>query len=426
MRRSRAWPSAVFVLWLATLLPVGSVVAGTTTAHVLPAQGYTGSRERQYKVHVPDGLNGPAPLVMALHGCRQKHDDVLRDWGLVAAAERHRFILVAPFVTSYDDGRSENCWAFWSEQHRHQGRGEAEDLHRIAKAVEARHPVDPKRRHVLGLSSGGAMAVVLSVTHNEYFASVASAAGVAYGEGPAAVSRFACPGWSSLRPVERTVADMRRERDSTYRMPLLVLQNRRDCTVLLAAAHNLRDAQLAIDGGAARATQGESRTREQPCAPFFREAWGCRHTFHTVDAQPGSRSIVETVIYDGPLETPDPSDNDRGHYWIGGSEGRDGRWAVRAGPSYPDIAWDFFKRHPVDASGGTGPGPGGPTCTEVRATPGSHVAAGRAIAGGWFLMRALSSGDQRDIGYAYDFAWSSVTLYEGAGGRWYAQRPSAC
>ena len=151
--------------------------------------------------------------------------------------------------------------------------------------------------------------------------------------------------------------------------------------------------------------------------------WDCRHTFHTVDAQPGSRSIVETVIYDGPLETPDPSDNDRGHYWIGGSEGRDGRWSVRVGPSYPDIIWDFFARHPVDPAGEVVPPS---SCREMRAAPASHLVAGRATAGGWFLMRALSSGDQRDIGYAYDFVWSAVTLYEGAGGRWFTQRPTTC
>ena len=298
--------------------------------------------------------------------------------------------------------------------------GEAEDLHRIAKAVEARHAVDPKRRHVLGLSSGGAMAVVLSVTHSEYFASVASAAGVAYGEGPAAASRVGCPGSASLRAVDQTVSDMRRERDTPYRMPLLVLQNRRDCTVLLAAAERLRDAQLAIDGGAAHDTAAEAKAAEQPCTPVFQKSWDCRHTFHTVDARPGSRSIVETVIYEGPLETPDPSDNDRGHYWIGGSEGRDGRWAVRAGPSYPDIIWDFFARHPADSSSA----PAG--CNETRAAPGGHVAAGRAKAGGWFLARALASGDRRDIGHVFDFGWSAVTLYEGAEGRWYAQRPAGC
>ncbi len=425
------WLAAALVasMVLGTLAPAAVALAGTTSEWTLPAQGHPGSRERRYKVYLPDGLSGPAPLVMALHGCRQTHDDVLRDWGLTAAADRYRFILVAPFITSYDGARTTNCWGFWLDQHRHRGRGEPEDLHRIARAVEARHAVDPKRRYVTGLSSGGAMAVVLSVTHNDYFAAAASASGLPYGEEAGAVSFSGCPGSARFHPVERIVADMRRERHAGYRIPLLVLQNTGDCTVLPTAGIQLRDAQLALNGDAVRATEAAARARDQACAPVHRQGFGCRHLAYTAEARAGSRSIVETVFYDGPIETPDGSDTDHGHYWVGGSEGRDGRWSLRTGPSYPDIVWDFFARHPVDAPAGPVPPPvpaPPPACIAVRAAPGGHVAAGRAVAGGWFLMRALSSGDRRDIGFAYDLYWSTVTLYQGKGGRWYLERPAGC
>lgn len=434
------WPWLPAILLAAAvfgpLLSSGPAHAGTTEAYTLPAQPHPGSRERRYKVYLPDGLNGPAPLVMALHGCQQTHDDVLRDWGLTAAADRHRFILVAPFITSYDGARNPNCWGFWFDQHRREGRGEPEDLHQIARAVEARHPVDPRRRYVLGLSSGGAMAVVLSVTHNEYFAAVASASGLPYGEDAAAVSLGGCSVRPpSVHPVDRIVADMQRERDAAYRIPLLVLQNAQDCTVRPVNGTNLRDAQLALNGGAAHDTASKARAREQACAPVFQRDHGCRHTFYTVDAQPGSRSLVETVFYSGPRATPDPSDTDHAHYWIGGSEGRDGRWAVRDGPSYPEIIWDFFARHPADATAGPAPPPSPPTgpppepppsCTAITSAPGTHVATGRAMAGGWLLMRALSSGERRDIGFAWDLFWTAVTLHQGEGGLWYVEQPAAC
>ncbi|WP_418127094.1 PHB depolymerase family esterase [Variovorax sp. KK3] len=214
--------------------------AGTTSAFTLSVQTYSGSRERQYKVYVPDGLTGPAPMVMVLHGCQQTHDDVLRDWGLTAAADRNRFVLVAPFITSYDGLRNTNCWGFWLDQHRHQGRGEPEDLHQIARQVEARFAIDPKRRYVTGLSSGAAMAVVLSVTHNEYFAAAASASGLPYGEDSASVSFSGCPGSATFHAVSRVVSDMRAERNASYAIPLMVLQNNRDCTVVQPAGRNLR------------------------------------------------------------------------------------------------------------------------------------------------------------------------------------------
>src|SRR5262249_26776056 len=113
--------------FIATLTAAGAE-AGTTRSFTYAAGSYAGSPDRQYKVYVPDGVATPAPMVMALHGCLQTNDDVLNDWGLTAAADRYGFLLVAPFITSYDGLRNTNCWGFWLDQHRHQGRGEVEDL----------------------------------------------------------------------------------------------------------------------------------------------------------------------------------------------------------------------------------------------------------------------------------------------------------
>jgi poly(hydroxyalkanoate) depolymerase family esterase len=406
------------------------VQAGTTSAFTLPPQSYSGSRERQYKVYVPDGIATPAPMVMALHGCQQTHDDVLRDWGLTAAADRFGFILVAPFITSYDGLRNTNCWGFWLDQHRHQGRGEPEDLHQIARQVEARFGTDPRRRYVTGLSSGAAMAVVLSVTHNEYFAAAASASGLPYGEDAASVSFSGCPGNATFHAVSRVVTDMRRERNASHAIPLLVLQNNQDCTVVQPAGRNLRDAQLQLNGDAAHDTPAEALAGQRPCTPINGPDYGCQQSFYTVDAQPGSRSLVETVFYSGPTATPAPGDTDHGHYWIGGQAGRDGNWALQRGPSYPDIVWDFFSRHAADTGGPAPPPPPPPppppSCTSVVAAPGAHVGAGRATLGGFFNLRAISTGDLRDIGFAWDYFFTSVALHQGADGRWFVQPPAGC
>ncbi|MDM0107577.1 PHB depolymerase family esterase [Variovorax sp. J22R24] len=411
--------------WLAVallLLAVLPASAGSTSAFTLSAQSYPGSRDRQYKVYVPDGLSGPAPMVMVLHGCQQTNDDVLRDWGLVAAADRYRFILVAPFITSYDGLRNTNCWGFWLDQHRHEGRGEPEDLHQIGRQVESRFGIDPKRRYVTGLSSGGAMAVVLSVTHNEYFAAAASASGLPYGEDAASVSFSGCPGSATFHAVSQVVAAMRAERNHTYPIPLMVLQNNKDCTVIQPAGRNIRDAQLQLDGDAAHNTPARAQARQRPCTPVFSASYECQQIFYTGDAQPDSRSLVETVFFDGPIDTPNTTDTNHGHYWIGGQDGRDGPWALQKGPSYPDIVWEFFSRHAMDTSP---PWPH-PACNPVNAAPGAHVGAGRAVAGGYFNLRALSTGDMRDIGFAWDFYFSQVRLFEGTAGRWFAQPPAGC
>jgi poly(hydroxyalkanoate) depolymerase family esterase len=477
-----------------------STYAGTTESFTFDAKSYSGSRERQYKVYVPDGLSGPAPMVMALHGCQQTNDDVLADWGLTSAADRFGFILVAPFITSYDGLRNTNCWGFWFDAHRHQGMGEPEDLHQIALEVEGRFNVDPARRYITGLSSGAAMSVVAAVTHNEYWAAAASASGLPYGEDAASVSISGqCPGSATFHAVDRVASDMRSELDNSYAIPLMVLQNDRDCTVVQPAGRNIRDAQLKVIGYAAHDTPAEARAAQSGCTPAFGEDYGCQHVFYTVDGKSGSRSLTETVFYSGPLATPNRDDTDHGHYWIGGENGNNGKWSLQRGPSYPDIVWDFFSRHPrggtpphgsprialngdnpmqinlgqtfvdpgatatdpedgnlpvsadcgsvdssrvgryaciysaTDSAGNTASAsrtvvvvdPNAPLCTTVNASPAAHVSAGRAVRGGLFNLRALSNGDRQDIGFGWDY-FSTVALYEGQQGRWYARVPAAC
>jgi hypothetical protein len=159
---------------------------------------------------------------------------------------------------------------------------------------------------------------------------------------------------------------MRAELDDTYAIPLMVLQNNGDCTVLQQAGRNLRDAQLAVFGDAAHDTPVEARAVTRTCAPAFTTDYDCQQVIYTVDARSGSRSLVETVFYSGPAVTPNTQDTDHGHYWIGGESGGNGKWSLRNGPSYPDIVWDFFARH---ARAATPPPSGVPVITLNGANP---------------------------------------------------------
>lgn len=500
-RPGRRWVVLRWSLGLLLALLECAAWAGSTQAFTFHAHNYAGSRDRQYKVYVPSGLSAPAPMVMALHGCQQTHDDVLQDWGLTAAADRYGFVLVAPFITSYDGLRNTNCWGFWLDGHRHQGAGEPEDLHQIALEVEGRFSVDPARRYITGLSSGGAMSVVAAVTHNEYWAAAASAAGLPYGEDSASVSFSGCPGSATFHTVARVAADMRAEFNDGYPIPLMVLQNNKDCTVVQPAGRNIRDAHLKVFGDATHNAPTAAQTAQAACSPFFGEDYGCQKVSYAADGQAGSRTVVETVFFNGPTVTPNADDTDHGHYWIGGASGHNGKWSLQRGPSYPDIVWEFFSRHP--RSGGAGPGqpqivlrganplqidlgqvftdpgaiatdaqggnlavsadcssvdtsragryacsyravdaaghaatagrsvvvvnPSVPavSCAAASSSPGAHISAKRATAGGWFGLRALASGDGQDIGFAWSF-WSSVTLHEGVPGKWFLHVPAGC
>ncbi|MBU2953724.1 PHB depolymerase family esterase [Marinobacter sp. F3R08] len=342
---------SVLLLAALLILPVMPTTAGQTYSYSQPQQSYNQSRTRNYKVYVPDNLTSPAPMVMALHGCKQTNDDVLNDWGLTAAADTYGFILVAPFITSYDGMRNENCWGFWFDHHRHEGAGETEDLHQIGVQVEADYNIDPNRRFITGLSSGGAMTAVAAITHNEYWAAAAAAAGLPYGEDAASVSLSGqCPGSASFHSVSQVVSDMQGELDDSYPIPMMLLHNENDCTVLKEAADNIRDAHLQVFGATAYDTPAEAQASSTACGPYYQNNYSCEHVRYTEDATMGTRSLVETVYLDGPLSTPNTQDTNHGHYWVGGSNGNNGKWSVKVGPSYPDIIWNFFDRHSRDGS----------------------------------------------------------------------------
>ncbi len=90
-------------------------------------RGYAGSRDREYLVHLPPGQDPagrPRPLVVVLHGCHQDHEAIRHDTGFNEVADREGFLVVSPFITTYDGWRSKNCWGFWKDEHIHEGAGE--------------------------------------------------------------------------------------------------------------------------------------------------------------------------------------------------------------------------------------------------------------------------------------------------------------
>ncbi|HEV7915108.1 MAG TPA: hypothetical protein VGP22_15190, partial [Albitalea sp.] len=173
-------------------------------------------------------------------------------------------------------------------------------------------------------------------------------------------------------------------------------------------------------------TPATTQAAQSACAPSNGNDFSCRQVRYTAGGVATERSLVETVLYDGPVATPDTSDKDHGHYWIGGAGGRDGRYALRRGPSYPDIVWDFFSRHPREVVDAPPPPPIPPQACDTRTdSPVAHLTAKRAVRGGFFLLSALSSGDRRPIGLSFD-GFSKVTLREGAPGQWYTGTPAGC
>lgn len=307
--------------------------AGRLETAALSALSYHGSRDREYQVYIPDGYTGagPVPMVMVLHGCKQTQANMVRETRFRELADSHTFIVVYPFVTTYprSERRNLNCWGFWFDQHIHEGAGEAEDLYQIALAVESRFNIDPKRRYVAGLSSGGAMSVVMAVAQSEYFAAAGAVAGLPYSETSSSVG-FVCANPGVFKPVGRVVAAMEAEQATSAEqeiIPLMVIHSTNDCTVNKRASERIRDSWIRRYGTDPTPYETTDCTRE---------GVSCVHKKFGV----AGRSTVETVFYRGESGGLIGSGS---HYWVGDN---DGEFANPDGPSATELLWAFFVRHP--------------------------------------------------------------------------------
>lgn len=292
--------------------------------HSFRARDYPGSRARRYVVHLPRGEESkrPRPLVVVLHGCHQDNHDIEAISGFNQLSDQHRFLVVYPFVTSYRGLRARNCWGWWFDREIHAGAGEVEDLWQIIEDIKQLYPVDERRIHVAGLSSGGGMAVAMMVAHADKIASGATVAGVPYAERAECV-RHALNREPSHRPVTAIVKAMRAEMGEAARLvPIHIVHSQDDDKVDIKSAELIRDSWghcFGID--IRRPSAAESGCDDDT-------EW--QHSHYSDDS---GTSVIETMFLRGP-----------GHGWYGGNPGE---FSYPDGPDIKHAMLKFFKAHPL-------------------------------------------------------------------------------
>ena len=313
----------------------GAAFAGELRQKLFAAKSYSGSRDRQYQVFVPSSYTGQdaVPLVMVLHGCRQTELNMINETRFKDLAERDNFIVVYPFITSYDGLRDTNCWGFFLDQHIHKGAGEVEDLHQIALEVESEFKIDPNRRYVTGLSSGAGMSVDLAVAQSAYFAAAGSVEGLPYSETASSVG-FVCLNPGSFKPISADAVAMQTEQrqpEDQRPVPIMAIHSLNDCVVNILGSQNIRDSWIRRYG------LNSSAVATSDCTA---KGVACTQTKYGT----AQRSIVETVFYDGKRGDFVATDS---HYWVGDNSGQ---FANPNGPSASELQWAFFKSHPFRES----------------------------------------------------------------------------
>jgi len=397
-----------------------TTVAGTTTTtltpppgsgftyHMVQAASGTGSAQRNFDYYVPTNYvpGTPSPLYVVLHGCRITDRTMTDLVGFQQYAERDRAIILYPFqnndASSNDnDGRNPNCWGYWMSGNVHRGAGEVGDIKRMVDYMKGNFNIDNNRVHITGISSGGAMTTIAQVAYPDVFASSVIIEGVGYAEttstytGTSDCQLVINYGLGSVRSTASVITDMRTEMQKSVlrQAPVLVMHNKKDCTVPIKVGQSIVDAFLGLRGADGL---GISST---PTSSVNGSVDGMPYTWNKYGNDGSGNSLVESVILDvteaqvlaagvqvintDPWDPSGSSDNavkedtKRGHWWPGSAQR--GPWLINKGINANQVAADFFKAHPMSGAGSTTTTTtstaGGTTSTTTATTTTTTVAA---------------------------------------------------
>ncbi len=273
---------------------------------------------REYKVYVPSSAAGKTlPLLIMLHGCTQDPDDFAVGTRMNRLAEEHGFIVAYPRQPMHANQSA--CWNWFNVNDQLRDAGEPSIIAGITRAITAEFRVDSERVYIAGLSAGGAMAAIMSVTYPDLFAATGVHSGLAHGAATDLVSAFA-----AMRGGPRSAAPQTRNNlhnRTNHRMRMIVFHGKADQTV--------------------HPSNGE-RIHAEARAKFADSAQETRY-----DGSIGGRTYTRRLIADanGFSHAEHWTIEGLGHAWSGGSP--EGSYTDQNGPDASREMLRFFLQNPA-------------------------------------------------------------------------------
>lgn len=175
--------TTVFDAWLPFAVSLRGGEAASQATH--PGQFRSGQyredeRVLDYRLFIPGAAGGqPMPLVVMLHGCGQDAADFARGTGMNWLASEYGCLVLYPEQPC--SVHWNRCWNWYDQAHQRRGAGEPALIAGLTRRIMDEHAVDAGRVAVAGLSSGGAMAVILGRTYPDLFSAVGCHSGLAHG-----------------------------------------------------------------------------------------------------------------------------------------------------------------------------------------------------------------------------------------------------
>jgi poly(hydroxyalkanoate) depolymerase family esterase len=286
---------------------------------------------RNYMLWVPGGYDPakPSPLLLMLHGCRQKPADLAQISGMNAVADRNNFLVAYPEQTVR--ANLLRCWDWFETKHQSRGAGEPAILAAVVEQVRWSHNVDALRVYVAGISAGAAMAVIVGATYPDVFAGIGAIAGLEFKAGSGLISGRRAMARGGPNAKQQGVAAF--EAMSTglansdrRRMPIIVFQGNADSSVHPINADQLI-AQWAVTN---QLLSGDKNRQPDTAGELVHDRVADGHSYRKYSYKDAAgRLLMEKWIVEG-----------LGHAWPG-SPFR-ASYADPKGPNASEEMWRFF------------------------------------------------------------------------------------
>ncbi|MFK4834168.1 alpha/beta hydrolase family esterase [Microbacterium sp. ZW T2_14] len=345
-------------MWLA---PPARAASGAWTTETI-----AGMSVRVYTPATPPALVGGRALMISLHGCQQKAQDLQDDGNWTDVADEYGMVVALPDAPN--GGVYLGCWDYYDSDHNSTNPSRHDDnVLALAQTLQSRGSlaIDPDQTYVSGLSSGGAESMVVGCLFPQVFAGVGINAGPTIGTSTSGYSWVSTSKTTATDTCKRFAGD----NSTAFQTQLTsVVYGSNDATV--AAGYNTLNAQImaGIYGAGTSSTfslSGLAGTNTTGSGTLYSDASGPR----------------VSVIQNTGL----------GHNWPAGT-GTSGTYISGNSIDYPAYVTKFFFENNRRVGGPSTPGPTPvptptptPTPTDqscVAASNATHQAAGRALSYG--------------------------------------------
>jgi len=146
-------------------------------------QAFTGEKitvhqelERSYFLHVPEGLEENAPLVVVIHGYTGSAKVIMEYSKMNDLADENGFVVFYPQGTI--DRRENAFFNVGYSFHEDSTVNDVAYIRSLVKQLQSTYSIDPEKTFATGMSNGGDMSFLLACTSSDIFRAVAPIAGV--------------------------------------------------------------------------------------------------------------------------------------------------------------------------------------------------------------------------------------------------------